>query len=432
MVIDPTALRRRPVPVDRSADRRVALAAMVGAVAFLAAAILTTFLPEAARRGSWLPLHLALAGGATTAIAGVMPFFVAAITAAPPADTRLRFGAVATVAAGAIGVSVGVVAGMTGLAGASGALFVAGVVLVAVATARPLGQGLGPRRGIVARGYLAALAEVAVGASLATLFLLGWDPLIAHWSQVRVAHAWLNVVGFVSLVIATTLLHFFPTVVGARIAAHPSARAAVASLGTGAPLVAAGVVFSSDALARGGAVVVAVGAGSLSLYAWQIWRTRAHWTTDPGWHAFSIGGLVSAIGWFDVGIAVITGRVLVTGASPAAWSIAGVAGPLVAGWVGLAVLASVSHLIPAVGPGDSASHARQRRLLGRAGLARLAIIDLGVGALSAGLWLDGPELVTAGVAFAALGFGLTAGLFVAAVWALEPRSSSMPPASGAS
>ena len=38
----------------------------------------------------WLPLHLALAGGASTAIAGVMPFFVAALAASPPASARLR------------------------------------------------------------------------------------------------------------------------------------------------------------------------------------------------------------------------------------------------------------------------------------------------------------------------------------------------------
>ena len=34
-------------------------------------------MPAPSRLGLWLPLHLALAGGASTAIAGVLPFFVA-------------------------------------------------------------------------------------------------------------------------------------------------------------------------------------------------------------------------------------------------------------------------------------------------------------------------------------------------------------------
>jgi hypothetical protein len=56
------------------------------AAAFLVAAAASLTLPAGATRGLWLPLHLALAGAATTAIAAVMPFFAAAFAAAPPAD----------------------------------------------------------------------------------------------------------------------------------------------------------------------------------------------------------------------------------------------------------------------------------------------------------------------------------------------------------
>jgi hypothetical protein len=50
-----------------------------------------------------VPLHLALAGGATTAIAGVMPYFTSAFAAAPPTDRWLRMAAVGAVALGALG-----------------------------------------------------------------------------------------------------------------------------------------------------------------------------------------------------------------------------------------------------------------------------------------------------------------------------------------
>src|SRR3989304_3367516 len=89
-------------PISRSADRRVTAAGLTAAGTFLAAAVLATLLPDAARRGTWLPLHLALAGGAGTAIASMMPFFAAALAAAAPVDARLRRAAIGAVALGAL------------------------------------------------------------------------------------------------------------------------------------------------------------------------------------------------------------------------------------------------------------------------------------------------------------------------------------------
>lgn len=414
-MIDPTALHRRASPIDRSSDRLVALGAIAVAVAFLVASIVSMFLPEAVRRGAWLPLHLALAGAATTAIAGVMPFFAAAFAAAPPSDPRLRAAAVGTVAVGAAAVSVGVVGGDVGLAVAGGIGFVAGIVLTAMATLRPLRLGLGPSRGLVTQGYVIALGEVAVGASLATLFVAGWPPIVEDWARIKPAHAWVNLVGFVSLVIATTLLHFFPTVVGARMALRPSARMTVMGLAAGSPVVALGFAVSSDLMARLGAVGVVAGAAGLAVYACRTWQTKARWTTDPGWHRFAIGGLISAIIWFEVGMAVAAGRVLAFGADPASWSVEAVAGPLVVGWIGLAIVASATHLLPAVGPGDPAVHARQRQLLGRAATVRLAVVNGGVAALAIGLPLELGTLLTAGAALTALGLGTTAVLLGTAV-----------------
>jgi len=414
-VIDPTTLRRRATPVDRSSDRLVALGAIVASTAFLVAAIVAMFLPESERRGAWLPLHLALAGAATTAIAGVMPFFAAAFAAAPPSDARLRSGAVGAVAIGAAAVSIGVVGNAVGLATGGAIAFVVGIMATAAATVRPLSRALGPSRGLVTQGYVTALAEVVVGASLATLFVAGWPPVVGDWARIRPAHAWLNLVGFVSLVIATTLLHFFPTVVGARIAVRPSARLTVAGLAIGGPVVALGFFMASDPVARVGAIGVIGGATSLAVYAWRTWRTRARWATDPDWHRFAIGGLVSAIAWLEVGTTIAAGRVLAFGADPAGWSIEVIAGPLIVGWVGLAILASATHLLPAIGPGDPAIHARQRRLLGRAATVRLALLDAGVAALAVGLTLGPDPLIQVGTVLVTFGFGTTAVLLGAAV-----------------
>jgi nitrite reductase (NO-forming) len=407
-MISAASLRQPPPAVDRSRDRVVVALAIGIAVAFLVASLLTTLLPVGVRRGSWLPLHLALAGAATTAIAGVMPFFSAAFAAAPPTDVRLRLGAVASVSLGAIGVSLGVVGGSPTVAVAGGIVFVVGVVWVGIATLRPVRRALGPSRGIVVQGYVAALVEVGVGATLATLYLAAWPPLVENWGHVKPAHAWLNLLGFVSVVVGTTLLHFWPTVVGARMAARPSARITVLGLVSGPVLVALGFAFELDLVGRLGALLTVAGYLALVAYVVQTWRTRGRWTTDPMWHRFAIGGLVSAIVWFGVGLALGAGRVILLGTDPEAWSIDAVLGPLVAGWIGFAVVASASHLLPAVGPGDLAAHARQRAVLGRATTARLAVANVGVAALSIGLLFQTDVLVMAGTALVALGLGSTA------------------------
>ncbi len=414
-MVDPSAPVRRPAPVNRSGDRWAAAGGIGIAVGFLVGAIATLALPPEVRHGAWLPLHLALAGGATSAIAGVMPFFAAALAAAPPSDLRLRWLALASVALGALGVAGGVSAALSGLAVWGGVAFIAGIVLTGMATVRPLRGALGASRGIVTEAYVVALGEVAVGVTIATLYLAGWPPIAASWIRLKPAHAWLNVVGFASLVIATTLLHFFPTVIGARIASHPSARITVVGLAVGAPLVALGYAESSDLIARLGAISTLAGAAGVAAYAAHVWPTRGRWTTDLDWHRFAMVGLASAMAWFEVGIAILVGRVLAFGAAPAGWSLEAVVGPLVAGWVGLAVLASATHLLPAVGPGDPIAHRRQRGLLGRAGTVRLVALDLGVAALSLGIPLGASVLVAVGAVLAGASLIATAALLVRAV-----------------
>ena len=77
------------------------------------------------------------------------------------------------------------------------------------------------RHPIVQLTYGVALADLTVGASLAIGFLLGLEPITAHWVALKPAHAWLNVFGFVSLTIAGTLIYLYPTMLGTRIRPHP-------------------------------------------------------------------------------------------------------------------------------------------------------------------------------------------------------------------
>jgi nitrite reductase (NO-forming) len=418
--------RNRARPVDRSADRRVAMTAIAASITFLAAALASLVLPTASRRDLWLPIHLALAGGASTAIAGVMPFFVAAFAAAQPADLRIRIAGLAGVIVGATAVAVGVTVAPQGwIAPVGGVTFIAGIVATGLATLQPLLRALGPSRGVATQAYLFALGTVSLGAVLATLMLAGWGPVVEAWDRLRPAHAWLNLVGFVSLVTATTLLHFFPTVVGARIPRDRSAYVTVVGLGSGSLIVATGYWLAIDLVVRLGAVAAIAGALGLVVYAVRVWRRRARWTTDPGWHRFAMGGLASAITWFAIGAVILGARTVASGSSPAGWSAGPVTAPLVGGWIGLAILASATHLVPAVGPGDQAAHARQRVILGSLPVARLVGLDLGVAAMTLGSALGDSRWVIAGGALLGLGLVGTAVLLAASIAiGLRPRTSA--------
>jgi len=397
-------------PISRSADRRVTAAGLTAAGTFLAAAVLATLLPDAARRGTWLPLHLALAGGAGTAIASMMPFFAAALAAAAPVDARLRSAAIGAVAIGALLATLGVVAGAGAVAVLGGLAYLAGLAGVGWATFAPLRRGLGPRGGIVAVAYGAGLAQLAAGVALGTATVGGAAIVVADWPWLRPAHAWLNVLGCISLVVAGTLLHFLPTVLGCRIRRRRSATPLVAALAVAAPVVAAGYALRWDALVRAGGLLELAGAVALVGYVAGCIADRGHWTTDAGWHRMAAGHLLAAVAWFTVGVAVVAGRAVVDGADPGGWSAAWAIGPLVVGWAVQAVLGAAGHIVPAIGPGDASRHARQRQLLGTAATARLVTFQLGVAALAVGLPTGAEAVVVVGLIAAGATILATLGL----------------------
>jgi nitrite reductase (NO-forming) len=387
----------------RDDDRLVAVTSVAIAAGYLATAALAA--AAVATPGStlpaWLPLHLALAGGASTAIAGVMPFFAAALVAGHPADRRVRWAAILLVATGAALVSLrGVVTAATALPALGGTLYLAGIGCTALALRGAGRRGLMVRRPIVSLAYALALANVAVGASLGTLFAAGWLPVVERWGLLKPAHAWTNLIGFVSLVITGTLLHFLPTVVGARIVARRSAIVSVLGLALGSPLVVAGFALGSWAVASGGALLTLIGAWSLVAEMGTTVRARGRWTTDPGWHRMSGVGLVLGTFWFAAGVTLASWLVLDRGAVPDAWSTPLVGAPLAIGWVAQVLIGSWTHLLPAIGPGGPVLHARRRVILGR--LATPRLLALNGGALLAAIgWPAGiPGLAVPGVLLA--------------------------------
>ncbi len=383
--------------VSRSTDRRLTAGGLGLAVTFVVLAGLAVLLPPSMRHGTWLPLHLALAGAGGTAVAAAMPFFSAALTASRPADPRLRTLAIAGMAGGALLVTAGYDTGHDLVAALGGISYVGGAVALLAAVGTSAANDPGSRNGLVLIAYVVAVADVLAGATLATAFVSGVAPITAAWATLEPAHAWLNLLGFLSLVITASLIHLLPTVLGTRIRADGRARLAVGGTALGAPLVAIGFVVGDRLIASLGAIATLGGAIGLVSYGLVTVRARGRWTTDPGWHLVSSVQLLAAIGWYAVAVVLAAGRVLANGVAVGGWRLAEVAGPLVVGWVVGAILGAGTHLLPAVGPGDGAVHAVQRRTLSRWAAGRLVGFQAGTFCLSVGLITTWSGIAAAGV-----------------------------------
>jgi len=413
--------------IDRGIDRRITFGGVLVAAFLLGLAGLSG-LGSASGGAVWLPLHLAMAGAAGTAIASVLPFFTTALAQVRPAAPWLRLGALGLVAGGALIAGLGMNGAGSRVAAAGGLLYVAGIVALAGAALLPLRAMLGFKFRIVHLAYAVALAQVGIGVGLATAMLAGWSPIASAWGALKPAHGWLNVFGFVTVVIAASLVHLAPTVAGARIRARRTSDVALVGLIAGAPLVALGLASGFDAIARVGATVELLGAAGLVAHGASVQRDRGAWTSDPGWHRFAGLSLLAAPVWLFVVMVIAGGRILWLGADPAAWSVGLIAVPLVGGWIGQVLIGSLTHLVPSIGPGDQAVHAVQRRWLGRAASARWLAWNGGVTLASAGVFIGQAWLAVGGGAL--IGGALVSGLGLLAV-AVGFSSWSAPVAAGA-
>lgn len=383
-------------PISRDADRRITFGGLVVAASLLALAAASLALPSGERHGLWLPLHLALAGAAGTAIAAVLPFFSAAIAVAPPSAPAVRVAGIGLLAVGALVVSGAVVRDAAVIAVTGGVGYLVGLGVVAVAAFSPLRGPLAPQRRFIGGAYALAIAQVAAGVVMATALLAGFAPVADHWAALKPAHAWLNVFGFLSVVVAVSLVHLAPTVAGSRIKARASAMSAALLLLVGPPLVAVGFALGADVVARAGALVELVGALALATHGVVVLHDRGQWTTDGAWHRMAGWSLTLAPAWFLVGVGIAAGRVLWFGAVPAAWSVEIVAAPMVLGWVLQVLIGSWTHLVPSIGPGDQRTHSRQRGILGRWATSRLLLLNGGTALVVAGSVTGAPSLLAAG------------------------------------
>ena len=261
---------------------------------WMSLALLSLLLPADARVGIWLPLHLALAGAASVAICGAMQTFVLAMTASrqPPAwKQQFQFGLVNL---GVLLLGIGYPLGWPWLLALGGGIFVASILILGDIVRVAWFRALNKRHAIPILFYAGAIVSMLAGGVLGALVGAGVVEG-ATWVGLRGAHLTLNVLGWISLTIAGTLITLLPTTLRIRMPAWRGRPTAWLLMG-GVAVLALGWAFDSHPAKAVGAIVYSVGALSMVVMVRRVLATDRKWPMP-----ISAKHLLAAFAWFVLG-----------------------------------------------------------------------------------------------------------------------------------
>lgn len=272
------------------------------ALVFIGAAVIAAVADDA----TWLAVHLLLAGGALLAISSVAPMLTVTWSAAPAPSDRFAVAQQLAVAVGAAGVGFGRRFELgTGVVGAAGALYLAGLVGLAVLLVTTARRGIERRFDPAVAAYVAAISFGIVGVALGIASAIGRLTVPR-----RSAHVTVNLLGFVGLVIAGTLPFFAATVGRVRIARHATPRrlhAATAWLAACVATAAAATLAGRYRLAGGAFVAYACGILAVLWLMPRLTRRQLRWA-GPRILALWIGSLWWCAAVVATAVRLIDGR----------------------------------------------------------------------------------------------------------------------------
>ncbi|MGE5293018.1 MAG: hypothetical protein ACM3ML_38715 [Micromonosporaceae bacterium] len=346
------------------------------AAAVVAAAHAVIPVPE------WLALHLLVLGAATNAVFVWSRFFAQALLHARPSSERPAQLRLAILNAGVTAVLAGVSGGLAPLAVAGAALVVSAVLahvasLLAMARASPLAGPLA----VVAWYYVAAGFALAAGGTLGAVLAAG-PARSARWDTALVlAHAEVNLLGWLGLAIIGTQFMLWPMVLRTRMdEAAPRAARRVLLITAGglavtvtALLAAPGMDGARWVAAAGMAAYLAGAVASLAPAAREMRakppRTAAAWALLAG-NAWLIAALAADTAGLAGGLRTadhVLGRLLIP--------VLGV------GVVGQVLIGALTFLLPVTVGGGPAGNRRLAALLEYSWRVRALLGNCGVLAL---------------------------------------------------
>lgn len=249
-------------------EGRVAVSHRIAAAAFRFAGVFGVVaviwaLVVLIRGGSWWgPLHSFLVGTVLFAIAGASQMFTITWAAAPPPPAAVSVAQRRIMGAGVALVLWGVATDTLWAGGVGAGAVIVGLALLAYSLVTAIRQSLLRRFDLASRFYILALACGIVGVGLGGVMAM--DLAGMRFTDIRTAHARLNLVGLVGFTIAGTLPTILPTFVPSKAVSGTEAKVALWTALAAAGFMTAGASLGGVATGIG---VVLAGIASLLIVA---------------------------------------------------------------------------------------------------------------------------------------------------------------------
>ena len=358
--------------MSKAGGRGIAPVPALPVLGGLAATVVVAFVHPVVPAPRWLMIHLLLLGAVSHAILVWSRYFTDALLHTAGADRRGQERRLLLLNGGVVGVVTGVLTGVWPLT-LLGATAVGGAVLWHGWTIlRRLRAALPSRFGSSVRYYVAAACFLPVGAGLGTV--LARDPADPWHTRLVVAHASVNLLGWVGLTVVGTLVTLWPTMLRTRIAegAERAAARALPVLVVSVLVAAGGAASGVRALAVAGVVGYVAGL-LLTAPAFVDALRRKRPTEFPAWSV--LAGLAWLVGSL-VALAVGFG-------TASSWERAGDAfgwlAPFLAAGFGAQVLVgALSYLIPVALGGGPVPVRAANLVLDRGAPLRLVLANGGL------------------------------------------------------
>ncbi|OBH33582.1 copper oxidase [Mycobacterium sp. E342] len=347
----------------------------VGAVVFawLAAvvgvAVGHRFLPLS----GWLLVHLLGLGAAGNAILIWTRHFADALLRRPPGPARTAEGLrLAAFNAGAVAVVTGVLGRWWSVVLAGGVVVGAVAVVHGATLVRQLRAALPARFGVTVRYYVAAAGCLAIGAGLGVAMANPALPGTVH-ERLVIAHAALNLFGWVGLTVLGTLVTLWPTMLRTRMAngVEVAARRGLPALLTALAVTAGGAVAGSPPIAGLGALGYLCATGIvLRPHLDEVRRKRPN--------DFATLSVLAGVAWLIGSLAYASVALTMSPTWPVAVAAAGaLTAPVLAGFLVQVLLGSLTYLAPVVMGGRAATLAAGAELE-RGAPWRIAVANAGL------------------------------------------------------
>lgn len=324
----------------------------------------------------WLIIHLLLLGAITHAILVWSQYFSFALlrSRASHADRRTQNVRLLLANGGAAAVLIGVPNRWSALTILGAAALTVAVVWHALSMYRRGRGSLPGQFGRTIRYYIASALLLSIGLVLGTMLAVG-----AGTPQLALAHALINVLGWIGLTVAGTVVTLWPTILRTRADAYAATGAARAL-----PLLACGVLIAGGGAAFNLLPLIGVGFALyfIGLLVIGVSLVRAARQAPPkNFAALSVG---AALTWWAVLVAIVCVRTMiatVTGSDVLAVGalVRGLVPLFAAGFVAQVLIGALSYLVPVVlggGPQPVKIGARESHRLGvlRVTIANVSLV----------------------------------------------------------